>query len=181
MHTFKCIRTELTGCCARKEYGTPRLRSVFIKNIGLEIHFCSLENNLGQTIPFHQLDFPYRGIWVLHRVNRSSSQTERRRVRLRHLHSGIRVNYILESNSCPIFNETSPTRIDPVNWVVCCIRILVQRRRIEDVFHLRCADCTTALFARVHGLEPAGCRVRSEEHTSELQSRGHLVCRLLLE
>src|SRR5690625_785498 len=25
------------------------------------------------------------------------------------------------------------------------------------------------------------CKVRSEEHTSELQSRGHLVCRLLLE
>src|SRR5690625_6837405 len=27
---------------------------------------------------------------------------------------------------------------------------------------------------------PAEC-IRSEEHTSELQSRGHLVCRLLLE
>src|SRR5690625_2359323 len=27
----------------------------------------------------------------------------------------------------------------------------------------------------------AGGRSRSEEHTSELQSRGHLVCRLLLE
>src|SRR5439155_21266259 len=27
----------------------------------------------------------------------------------------------------------------------------------------------------------AGHRDRSEEHTSELQSRGHLVCRLLLE
>src|SRR5439155_9260369 len=27
----------------------------------------------------------------------------------------------------------------------------------------------------------AGPPVRSEEHTSELQSRGHLVCRLLLE
>src|SRR5207253_9518229 len=27
----------------------------------------------------------------------------------------------------------------------------------------------------------AGEPVRSEEHTSELQSRGHLVCRLLLE
>src|SRR5439155_21699104 len=26
-----------------------------------------------------------------------------------------------------------------------------------------------------------GARSRSEEHTSELQSRGHLVCRLLLE
>src|SRR5207253_10824141 len=28
---------------------------------------------------------------------------------------------------------------------------------------------------------PAPARFRSEEHTSELQSRGHLVCRLLLE
>src|SRR5439155_16166957 len=31
------------------------------------------------------------------------------------------------------------------------------------------------------GPRPEGLRVRSEEHTSELQSRGHLVCRLLLE
>src|SRR5690625_6240592 len=30
------------------------------------------------------------------------------------------------------------------------------------------------------GLETS-CHDRSEEHTSELQSRGHLVCRLLLE
>src|SRR5437870_9133394 len=30
-------------------------------------------------------------------------------------------------------------------------------------------------------LRPAGSQNRSEEHTSELQSRGHLVCRLLLE
>src|SRR5690625_5532843 len=28
---------------------------------------------------------------------------------------------------------------------------------------------------------PSGTSWRSEEHTSELQSRGHLVCRLLLE
>src|SRR5690625_5953389 len=28
---------------------------------------------------------------------------------------------------------------------------------------------------------PSGVPERSEEHTSELQSRGHLVCRLLLE
>src|SRR2546422_11740343 len=33
----------------------------------------------------------------------------------------------------------------------------------------------TAILARLAG------RVRSEEHTSELQSRLHLVCRLLLE
>src|SRR5690625_6298427 len=31
------------------------------------------------------------------------------------------------------------------------------------------------------GLAMRGYRPRSEEHTSELQSRGHLVCRLLLE
>src|SRR5687768_18121313 len=35
--------------------------------------------------------------------------------------------------------------------------------------------------ARVQALGRAGRRLRSEEHTSELQSRLHLVCRLLLE
>src|SRR5438309_11893663 len=36
--------------------------------------------------------------------------------------------------------------------------------------------------ARVQPFMPAGWRtVRSEEHTSELQSQFHLVCRLLLE
>src|SRR5690625_6367291 len=41
------------------------------------------------------------------------------------------------------------------------------------------AYSTTASVARAFG---AGRRQeRSEEHTSELQSRGHLVCRLLLE
>src|SRR2546429_974921 len=36
------------------------------------------------------------------------------------------------------------------------------------------------LRVRLHGPD-RGARVRSEEHTSELQSRLHLVCRLLLE
>src|SRR3712207_7100894 len=31
------------------------------------------------------------------------------------------------------------------------------------------------------GTDPAADRIRSEEHTSELQSRQYLVCRLLLE
>src|SRR3712207_7400323 len=35
--------------------------------------------------------------------------------------------------------------------------------------------------ARVMGFEVAAGRYRSEEHTSELQSRQYLVCRLLLE
>src|SRR5690625_6103408 len=33
----------------------------------------------------------------------------------------------------------------------------------------------------VRAATPSGVIARSEEHTSELQSRGHLVCRLLLE
>src|SRR5439155_20930246 len=36
-------------------------------------------------------------------------------------------------------------------------------------------------IARLHKHRPALLQIRSEEHTSELQSRGHLVCRLLLE
>src|SRR5690625_6977492 len=38
-------------------------------------------------------------------------------------------------------------------------------------------------YATTSGSTPSTSRVaaRSEEHTSELQSRGHLVCRLLLE
>src|SRR5437660_4674586 len=35
--------------------------------------------------------------------------------------------------------------------------------------------------SRPHGSASTAERSRSEEHTSELQSRGHLVCRLLLE
>src|SRR5439155_13087759 len=38
------------------------------------------------------------------------------------------------------------------------------------------ADDASVRLARVHARPK-----RSEEHTSELQSRGHLVCRLLLE
>src|SRR5690625_4395359 len=45
-----------------------------------------------------------------------------------------------------------------------------------------CQRCLAASspFAPGHTVETA-LPVRSEEHTSELQSRGHLVCRLLLE
>src|SRR5258708_14243496 len=53
----------------------------------------------------------------------------------------------------------------------------------------RCDDSTTAQPERAGSpsikvsisSRPAGSRPRSEEHTSELQSPDHLVCRLLLE
>src|SRR3712207_6968769 len=40
-------------------------------------------------------------------------------------------------------------------------------------------SCCTWIGARALSLQPRQCR--SEEHTSELQSRQYLVCRLLLE
>src|SRR5207253_4324744 len=39
----------------------------------------------------------------------------------------------------------------------------------------------TTILRALLTLTPSALCVRSEEHTSELQSRGHLVCRLLLE
>src|SRR5690625_6721919 len=48
--------------------------------------------------------------------------------------------------------------------------------------HLLIDDDQTREHSRAAGaLSELGRRLRSEEHTSELQSRGHLVCRLLLE
>src|SRR5690606_41527340 len=46
-------------------------------------------------------------------------------------------------------------------------------------YHLRCAErqCVGGLFGAGDDID----RDRSEEHTSELQSRENLVCRLLLE
>src|SRR5690625_7050286 len=40
-------------------------------------------------------------------------------------------------------------------------------------------DEVAGVITWMHTFSPA--KMRSEEHTSELQSRGHLVCRLLLE
>src|SRR5437870_10681363 len=37
------------------------------------------------------------------------------------------------------------------------------------------------LTSKLDGVKKVTVILRSEEHTSELQSRGHLVCRLLLE
>src|SRR5207253_9291981 len=68
-------------------------------------------------------------------------------------------------------------------------------RRSSDLASQRWFDCPVRAGRRGEGLSDGaeqaddraaqhGCfarRSKSEEHTSELQSRGHLVCRLLLE
>src|SRR5690625_7909455 len=48
-------------------------------------------------------------------------------------------------------------------------------------YGLRLAQAGHAVLAAPWWFEQVSAADRSEEHTSELQSRGHLVCRLLLE
>src|SRR5437870_10326158 len=77
---------------------------------------------------------------------------------------------LLLSFSCSFFffNDTATTEIYTLS--------LHDALPIYLKFH-------NGFFARLNGLGQARdfIGLRSEEHTSELQSRGHLVCRLLLE
>src|SRR5690625_5867832 len=59
-----------------------------------------------------------------------------------------------------------------------------------NIWFITCSRISSALLTRVTNIAAAvdnnrdgtcATSPRSEEHTSELQSRGHLVCRLLLE
>src|SRR5690625_6244821 len=55
-------------------------------------------------------------------------------------------------------------------------------REAPDVHHRGYARVVQELAEILAGQPPVShSQQRSEEHTSELQSRGHLVCRLLLE
>src|SRR4051794_41642144 len=67
------------------------------------------------------------------------------------------------------FNDTAPTEIYTLS--------------LHDALPISIAPSTPA--CRLPGSQPTPCMVRarsrSEEHTSELQSPVHLVCRLLLE
>src|SRR5439155_8497678 len=108
---------------------------------------------------------------------------------------------------CPFFDDRSPAE----RWVVlgCAFTIgIAGRTRMSSptqvaavaiwaalsAFSFSCnlalagpvarstnAAATTAPVAPPAAAQPQAVVARSEEHTSELQSRGHLVCRLLLE
>src|SRR3712207_6933715 len=54
-------------------------------------------------------------------------------------------------------------------------------RELRDLGQAKGADLGQNPTNSVLALFPGGIVVRSEEHTSELQSRQYLVCRLLLE
>src|SRR2546422_7428311 len=70
--------------------------------------------------------------------------------------------------------------LDPLEGLSGLLRELA----VQPVAHLEnltMRDRLNREFDIAGGPAGAACRLRSEEHTSELQSRLHLVCRLLLE
>src|SRR3712207_7097653 len=95
------------------------------------------------------------------------------------------------------FNDTATTEIytlslhDALPILLDVLRLLVGSlgegaRRVDDLLRDRLESRVREALARLVGaaLDAQGCvdlASRSEEHTSELQSRQYLVCRLLLE
>src|SRR5687768_17666836 len=71
----------------------------------------------------------------------------------------------------------SPVRVVRRSPVLSFARVLSVHVRGD----VRCSRTARRCGARDYVERPAVYGVRSEEHTSELQSRLHLVCRLLLE
>src|SRR5690625_3024729 len=83
--------------------------------------------------------------------------------------------YLLKQldRSCGGFNRRNPTSGPRLSTCLCRLR--------GSYSNLRASTCWTIILP-VSAIRCTTPRpVRSEEHTSELQSRGHLVCRLLLE
>src|SRR5690625_6703593 len=58
---------------------------------------------------------------------------------------------------------------------------LTKNRTGESSGRVTCRNCRRRFAPSIAALSYSSVGTRSEEHTSELQSRGHLVCRLLLE
>src|SRR2546429_7307549 len=82
------------------------------------------------------------------------------------------------------FNDTATTEIYtlslhdalPISNVCLCLTFA-----LADLYHLGCIALLCQLLWVFQDDKRGTYLQRSEEHTSELQSRLHLVCRLLLE
>src|SRR2546429_2451643 len=96
------------------------------------------------------------------------------------------------------FNDPAPPEIYPLplhdalpissqksRQLVCLrpngFRILLPRGFLQESAYLGDARQSVGPASSAHFVAEVADRFRSEEHTSELQSRLHLVCRLLLE
>src|SRR2546429_5248387 len=78
------------------------------------------------------------------------------------------------------FNDTATTEIYTLSLHDALPIFAAELRRAGDLLVRSGTGDEEALATELDALT-AALRARSEEHTSELQSRLHLVCRLLLE
>src|SRR5439155_21137418 len=78
-----------------------------------------------------------------------------------------------------LFPYTTLFRSLPIRGVALPILMGLGKPRLPTIGFLIAG--TVNLVLSILLVRPLGLAGRSEEHTSELQSRGHLVCRLLLE
>src|SRR5690625_6490589 len=75
-----------------------------------------------------------------------------------------------------------PSRIHPVVWIGHVTRLATRRLRGRRGWDAKLWGGVASLsIISGTALTAHLLDLRSEEHTSELQSRGHLVCRILLE
>src|SRR3712207_8202676 len=99
---------------------------------------------------------------------------------------------MLSLSTCFFFNDTATTEIYTLSLhdaLPICARssgssASSSSRRTRSARCSPCARCRAASSAGAswaEALHDRAGRARSEEHTSELQSRQYLVCRLLLE
>src|SRR5690625_5973194 len=93
---------------------------------------------------------------------------------------GVRFKFQSEVSRITISGKTATSCILKDSTEIACDLIFSNADSAETVLKLLPAEAVPPVERyRQRSTEPSSSR--SEEHTSELQSRGHLVCRLLLE
>src|SRR5690625_6390101 len=80
-----------------------------------------------------------------------------------------------------IQSQTSVTLQDALNYALNNSEVLRQARLDIDNAHEVVTESKASALPQIGFNSSVTANPRSEEHTSELQSRGQLVCRLLLE
>src|SRR5690625_5878863 len=90
------------------------------------------------------------------------------------------VNTTTISTENPTFNSAVPTpKMPPSRFVM--FALLEANRLTSVVITVATSNSSSIARKKSDSMKSLTTWGRSEEHTSELQSRGHLVCRLLLE
>src|SRR5690625_2815374 len=89
------------------------------------------------------------------------------------------IAYVLLKKALPAFTKVLDERSAKIEAGLAYAETAQEQAREAEEERRAIVDAARSDAATAR--EAARAEARSEEHTSELQSRGHLVCRLLLE